>query len=137
MGYSTCLNAGTVLWYNHAYSMEVLQEWWKAALDSYEGEGNPFKRKFRIKWPWEQDRQMAVYHRNPKHIQVASQPEAMHIDMKGEWCLSHLAKAQCFIAHHCEDKRSKKKMMNLYSFDETPKAVYTTSINYLEQEPVI
>lgn len=31
-------------------------------------------RKFRIKWPWEQDRQMAVYNRTPEHIQIASDP---------------------------------------------------------------
>ena len=53
-----CLNAGTVLWYRHEYSLAVLNEWWGAALDSYDD--NPIKRKFRTSWPWEQDRQMAV-----------------------------------------------------------------------------
>lgn len=35
-----------------------------------------FLRKFRIKWPWEQDRQMAVYNRTPDSIQIASDPAA-------------------------------------------------------------
>ncbi len=134
VGYTTCLNAGTVMWYNHPYSKTVLQNWWNAALDSYEGDGNPFHRKFRIKWPWEQDRQMAVYHRDPSHIQVASQPEQMHIDMEQDWCLSHLARASCYIAHHCEDKKSKKNMMNMYTTVNTASAAHTLSIGYLEQE---
>lgn len=56
IGYSMCLNAGTVVWYRHHYSEKILNDWWNSAMDPYEG--NPIKRKFRIKWPWEQDRQM-------------------------------------------------------------------------------
>ena len=40
-------------------------------------------RKFRIKWPWEQDRQMAVYNRTPHHIQIASDPNAG--ELKSYW----------------------------------------------------
>ena len=31
------------------------------------------------------------------------------------WCLSHLARSGCFISHYCEDKQSKKRMMEKYS----------------------
>ena len=120
VGYAMCLNAGTVLWYAHPYSRQLLNEWWDAALDPYEGEGNPFKRKFRLKWPWEQDRQMAIYHRSPSRIQVASQPSKPNMDITAghdDWCLSHLAKSGCFIAHYCEDKHSKQKMHNTYRLE--------------------
>lgn len=72
-GYSMCLNAGTVLWYRHPHSDQVLLDWWQSTMDNYAD--NPLKRKFRMKWPWEQDRQMALYHRSPQHIQVASHPD--------------------------------------------------------------
>lgn len=68
-----CLNAGTVLWYRHPYSDQVLQDWWHSTMDNYAD--NPLKRKFRTKWPWEQDRQMALFHRSPDHIQIASHPD--------------------------------------------------------------
>jgi hypothetical protein len=77
VGYITCLNAGTVVWYRNEHSLKVLDDWWHSAMDSYAT--NPIKRKFRIKWPWEQDRQMAVYNRTPEHIQVASEPESGEI----------------------------------------------------------
>jgi hypothetical protein len=137
VGYTTCLNAGTVLWYNdhEGKSLNILNEWWNAALDSYKGESNPFRRKFRINWPWEQDRQMAIYHRNPKHIQIASQPLKAHIDINAghdDWCLSHLAKSGCYISHHCEDKRSKKHMMNMYGMIEEESA--HIPVQYLDKE---
>lgn len=50
-------------------------------------------RKFRIKWPWEQDRQMAIYNRSSDLIQLASQPDQPMMDMRAgikDWCLSHL-----------------------------------------------
>ena len=72
-GYSMCLNAGTVLWYRHPHSDQVLLDWWQSTMDNYAE--NPLKRKFRTKWPWEQDRQMALYHRSPQHIQIASHPD--------------------------------------------------------------
>eukprot|EP00603_Paraphysomonas_imperforata_P011939 CAMPEP_0114455672 /NCGR_PEP_ID=MMETSP0104-20121206/3222_1 /TAXON_ID=37642 ORGANISM="Paraphysomonas imperforata, Strain PA2" /NCGR_SAMPLE_ID=MMETSP0104 /ASSEMBLY_ACC=CAM_ASM_000202 /LENGTH=231 /DNA_ID=CAMNT_0001628103 /DNA_START=416 /DNA_END=1108 /DNA_ORIENTATION=- len=72
-GYSMCLNAGTVMWYRHPYSDQVLQDWWHSTMDNYAD--NPLKRKFRTKWPWEQDRQMALFHRSPEHIQIASHPD--------------------------------------------------------------
>jgi len=132
VGYEMCLNAGTVLWYQHPQSLQILQDWWGAALDSYEGAGNPFRRKFRLKWPWEQDRQMAIYHRDPGRIQVASQPNKSRMDITAGhdgWCLSHLSKSACFIAHHCEDKRSKSKMNALYSAADT--RIDDIKVNYL------
>lgn len=72
-GYSMCLNAGTVLWYRHPHSDQILEEWWRSTMDDYSN--NPLRRKFRTKWPWEQDRQMALYQRTPQHIQIASHPQ--------------------------------------------------------------
>ncbi len=45
VGYSVCLNAGTVVWYRHARSEMVLRNWWDASMDPYEG--NPVKRSGR------------------------------------------------------------------------------------------
>ena len=42
-------------------------------------QGNPIKRRFRLKWPWEQDRQMSVYNVSKDYIQVASQHIHIHI----------------------------------------------------------
>lgn len=72
-GYSMCLNAGTVMWYRHLHSDQILQDWWHSTMDNYAD--NPLKRKFRTKWPWEQDRQMALFYRSPEHIQIASHPD--------------------------------------------------------------
>lgn len=116
VGYKVCLNAGTVLWHRHPRSLDVLRDWWAAAMDE-QLEGNPLRRRFRLKWPWEQDRQMAVYNRTPEHIQIASQPGQAHMDMRAghhDWCLSHLAQSGCFISHHCENAASKKRMMAIY-----------------------
>jgi hypothetical protein len=115
VGYDKCLNAGTVLWYRHANSELVLNDWWHAAMDSYAT--NPIKRKFRIKWPWEQDRQMAVYNRTPEHIQIAPDPDSSEMSNNfgwANWCLSHLPGHGCFISHHCAHKGSKAKLIELY-----------------------
>ena len=120
-GYSTCLNAGTVVWVRHQRSQATLRAWWQAALDPYSG--NPIRRAFRTKWPWEQDRQMALFNRTPEHIQVASQPDQMHMDMRAghnDWCLSHLARSGCFISHYCEGKHSKLKMRERYLPESLP-----------------
>ena len=45
IGYKMCLNAGTVLWYRHTNSINVLKYWWNSAMDSYTN--NPIKRPFR------------------------------------------------------------------------------------------
>jgi len=42
VGYTMCLNAGTVMWYKNPISNQLLQQWWDASLDPYEG--NPIKR---------------------------------------------------------------------------------------------
>jgi hypothetical protein len=42
IGYTMCLNAGTVVYYRHIYSEKILWEWWDASMDSYET--NPIKR---------------------------------------------------------------------------------------------
>jgi hypothetical protein len=126
-----CLNAGTVLWYRHDYSHEVLMDWWHSTMESYAD--NPlkrstlsppslihvFSRKFRLNWPWEQDRQMAIYHRSPQHIQIASQPNSSMLekDTNGSgsgWCLSHLPGYHCFISHVCANPASKQRLRVLY-----------------------
>lgn len=143
IGYTMCLNAGTVVWYRHEISSKILKDWWDASMDSYET--NPIKRfvdrlfsclyrklttylvlnycynvirKFRLKWPWEQDRQMALYNRSSQYIQIASQPERVFMQLaagvKNGWCLSHLPEAKCFISHYCANGKSKQKMRQLY-----------------------
>lgn len=76
-------------------------------------------RKFRLKWPWEQDRQMAIYNRSSQHIQIASQPERIYMQAyrgyNGGWCLSHLPEAGCFISHYCANAHSKQVMRKLYN----------------------
>lgn len=42
IGYTMCLNAGTVVWYRHHNSEKVLRDWWDSSMDSYET--NPIKR---------------------------------------------------------------------------------------------
>lgn len=116
VGYQTCLNAGTVMWFRNERSLHVLEDWWNASMDE-QLEGNPLRRRFRLKWPWEQDRQMAVYNRTPEYIQIASQPGKEHMDMRAghhDWCLSHLPNSGCFIAHHCENSDSKLRLMTIY-----------------------
>ncbi len=116
IGYKMCLNAGTVAFYRHPYSWKILSEWWDSSMDSYES--NPIKRKFRLKWPWEQDRQMAIYNRSSKFIQIASQPDRIFMQLKagynGGWCLSHLPEAGCFFSHYCANGHSKQVMRKLY-----------------------
>ena len=75
------------------------------------------RRRFRLKWPWEQDRQMALYNRSSDFIQVASQPGRPHLSLSPDWCLSHLPKANCFVQHFCENQSSKKRMMSEYKMD--------------------
>lgn len=76
-------------------------------------------RRFRLKWPWEQDRQMAVYNRSSQHIQVASQPERIFMQAKAGivngWCLSHLPDAECYISHYCANAKQKQEMRRIYS----------------------
>mmetsp|Transcript_22805 Transcript_22805/g.20715 ORF Transcript_22805/g.20715 Transcript_22805/m.20715 type:complete len:114 (-) Transcript_22805:14-355(-) len=93
----------------------ILNDWWISAMDPYEG--NPIKRRFRIKWPWEQDRQMAIYNRSSQYIQIASQPEKSMMDLRAgikDWCLSHLPGSGCFISHHCANAHSKQQLIKLY-----------------------
>jgi hypothetical protein len=75
-------------------------------------------RKFRLKWPWEQDRQMAVYNRSSQFIQVAAQPERAQMQTRAGlligWCLSHLPGSGCFISHYCANAHSKQVMKSLY-----------------------
>lgn len=42
VGYTMCLNSGTVLWWRDPYSEKILGDWWHMSLDSYES--NPLKR---------------------------------------------------------------------------------------------
>jgi hypothetical protein len=111
-----CLNAGTVVWVRNDRSRDLLWRWWNSTMDSYET--NPIKRKFRLKWPWEQDRQMALYNSSSEFIQIASQPERVYMQARASetngWCLSHLPEAHCFISHYCANARSKQVMRRLY-----------------------
>lgn len=42
VGYQMCLNAGTVAWYRHEVSEQVLQSWWDSCMDPYGSD--PIKR---------------------------------------------------------------------------------------------
>jgi hypothetical protein len=114
-----CLNTGTVAWYRSDRAKQVLQKWWESAMDS--AKHNPLGIQFRTQWPWEQERAMALYHNThdqngdnvSSYIQLASQPERFYMEQNQDWCLSHLQKANCFIAHHCIDEEDKKLMMTL------------------------
>lgn len=120
VGYNMCLNAGTVIWYRHDTSKRLLDDWWFAAMDSYET-NNPIKRRYRIKWPWEQDRQMSIYNKSSNLIQVTSQPDRSMMQTNAlysqGWCLSHLPASSCFIAHYCEGAYSKAKLKKLYHLE--------------------
>lgn len=118
-GYKTCLNAGTVMWYRHPTSTLILKQWWDAAMDSYDD--NKLQRKFRTNWPWEQDRQMALYERAPDKIQISSHPDESFMPReKGsrkikDWCFSHLPNSGCFISHFCANHHSKQVLSAKYS----------------------
>jgi hypothetical protein len=118
-GYKMCLNAGTVMWYRHQTSSQVLDAWWASAMDSYEG--NKLQRKFRTSWPWEQDRQMAIYERTPEKIQVSSHPHLPYMPrVTGsrkieDWCFSHLPGSGCFISHFCANHGSKQILSKKYT----------------------
>lgn len=43
VGYSMCLNAGTVVWYQSDLGLKLLQKWWNSAMDSYLT-NNPLQR---------------------------------------------------------------------------------------------
>ena len=73
-------------------------------------------------WPWEQDRQMAIYNTTSDKIQIASQPNNVFMQrvpksqlIAGGWCLSHLPKSGCFISHFCANQASKSIMEKKYS----------------------
>ena len=108
-------------------------------------------RKFRLKWPWEQDRQMAVYNRSSHliqvkcayfidsiqtclilhaFIQVASQPERAYQSHRPAWCLSHLPGSGCFIQHYCQNGASKARMNELYRMPGPDTNRYISCIYY-------
>lgn len=118
IGYTQCLNAGTVMWYRHPNSLKILEGWWDASMDPYET--NPLKRKFRTSWPWEQDRQMYLYNKSSELIQISSHPQLSYMPRKKkskrilDWCFSHLPGSGCFVSHFCADKRSKQQLRQTY-----------------------
>ncbi len=61
---------------------------------------------------------MAVYNRSSQYIQVASQPERVHMQARigfTDWCLSHLPEAGCFISHYCANSHAKQVMKRVYA----------------------
>ena len=69
---------------------------------------------------------MALYHKKPDHIQIASHPNSSMLETKGsslatiDWCLSHLPQSGCFIAHHCANPASKQRMIEKYRIEGGP-----------------
>jgi len=116
--------AGTVMWYRHTLSTQILRDWWHSSMDSYAT--NPLNRKFRMHWPWEQDRQMAIYNQSSASIQITSHPDLLMMPWdknsggKGrpkrvrDWCFSHLPGCGCVISHHCANPASKQVMRRTY-----------------------
>lgn len=92
-------------------------------------------RKFRTSWPWEQDRQMALYHRTPEHIQIASHPNSSMITIdkndpnnrESNWCFSHLPGYGCFIAHHCANPNSKQRLKVSYEIEMWNESSYLST----------
>ena len=92
-------------------------------------------RKFRTSWPWEQDRQMALYHRSPEHIQISSHPNSPMITIEknsssnpdNNWCFSHLPGYGCFIAHHCANPASKQRLRKLYQLEMWNESSYLST----------
>ena len=150
-GYTMCLNAGTVMWYRHSYAYKILKEWWDSSLDSYTN--NPLNRKFRLNWPWEQDRQMAIYNRSSEYIQITSHPHLPHMPWGPQtvsdtlsvhtkkkhknkknnqrektvldWCFSHLPGSGCYISHHCAHSKSKQVLRKKYNVDYNHRYLYS------------
>lgn len=66
---------------------------------------------------------MAIYHRQPEHIQIASHPDSSMIirdesnSNAENWCFSHLPGYNCFIAHHCANPASKQRLRKLYQLE--------------------
>lgn len=91
-------------------------------------------RRFRIKWPWEQDRQMALYNRSEEFIQIASQPDRVFMEPRAGitngWCLSHLPNFKCFISHYCADSRSKQVMRRLYETESEKDEFEMRSVHF-------
>jgi hypothetical protein len=61
---------------------------------------------------------MAVFNRSSEFIQVASQPDRVHMQARighSDWCLSHLPEAGCFISHYCANSHAKQVMKSLYN----------------------
>lgn len=119
VGYTMCLNSGTVMWYRTYESLDLLEKWWHSSMDPYSSD--PLKRKFRKQWPWEQDRQMAIYYRYSNKIQIASHPSKVMMPMvpgsrriEGGLCLSHLPGSGCYIEHYCASPKSKQVLRERY-----------------------
>ena len=147
LGYTMCLNAGTVMWYRDTASSSIntLNKWWDMAMDDYKG--NPLRRKFRLSWPWEQDRQMYLYNISSNNIQVTSHPDRVFMPRKpdsrkiDDWCFSHLPGSGCFISHFCANSKSKQILAKKYTNklktlkgktdDALDKTLYTFTIEQL------
>lgn len=87
---------------------------------------------------------MAVYNRSSQHIQVASQPDRVHMQARvgfSDWCLSHLPEAGCFISHYCANSHAKQVMKRVYAVEsegeegeEGAEAEYSFAVHYLTFE---
>lgn len=138
--FSYCLNSGTVFWINNIKSIEILESWWKSALDPYEQ--SRFPVKFRIHWPWEQAQMYKVYEEYQDSIMKLSFPDQPFLnwtsfknpnsqyptDYVEPWCFSHWPGANCFISHHCASIRQKNKIIE--------KAAYINNNDTSDIEPI-
>jgi hypothetical protein len=70
---------------------------------------------------------MAIYHRSPQHIQIASQPNSSMLDDGNGWCLSHLPGYHCFISHFCANPASKQRLRVLYQLPGMDEEAYLST----------
>lgn len=66
---------------------------------------------------------MAIYHRSPQRIQIASQPNSSML-VENQWCLSHLPGYHCFISHFCANPSSKQRLRFLYQHPSYSEQTY-------------
>lgn len=121
-GYDFCINTGSIIWFNTEPARQILARWWRSALDSYDTTSKNFRR-FRTKWPWEQDRAYALFNHSRDTIMLLPNASAPHLP-RGKynwkwspvlpWCFSHYPRAGCFIYHYCYQHNQKHRLLEKY-----------------------
>lgn len=103
LGYTYCLNSGTIFWYNlHDITRSIFSEWLNSASDSYDT--SLFPSKWRTKWPYEQAQMYKIYDMYEDKIIRLSFPDRAYLpwtsyknpkaqyptDKVEPWCFCHM-----------------------------------------------